>query len=377
MYVAESVSAQKRGRLVLTQGFIAVGGIVLASWVEFGLYFLPNNPVNWRFPFALQAVFALVGMGFILFMPESPRWLVKEDRIDEARAVMGCLEDKPEDSEHVAREMDIMRATFEEEQQTSANVFSMGPERLFHRAVLAVMVNLLAQMSGINIVTFYSTDILEEHLGYSGTIARVVTGCIQIWQLLSAGFAIFIVDRIGRRKLLMIGAAGMVIAQTGLAGCTSDMENKAASGAALLFYFIAMFCFPVGLFLLPFMYAAEIAPLPIRAKVAAASSCANWLFNFLVAEVTPTGTSTIGYKYYIVYVCINFTSFWVFYFFYPETKGRTLEEIDNIFIQSKNIFDPVRVEKNMPREEISNAVDEEKPGAVQVENKDESKEVEA
>ncbi|RJE20708.1 Sugar and other transporter [Aspergillus sclerotialis] len=368
MYVSESVNARKRGRLVLTQGFFAVGGIVLASWIEFGLYFLPNNPVNWRFPFAFQAVFALIATIFILFMPESPRWLVKRDRLDDARTIVGCLEDQPEDSDTVAHEMNIMLETFAEEQRSSANVFSMGPERLFHRAVLAVLVNTLAQMSGVNIVTFYSTTILEEHLGYSGTISRVVTGCIQIWQFLSAGLAILIIDRFGRRKLLMMGAAGLCIAQTGLAGCTSHLSSTSVSGAAIFFYFVAMFCFPIGLFLLPFMYAAEIAPLPIRAKVAAAASCANWLFNFLVAEVTPTATANIGYRYYIVYAVINFTSFFVFYFFYPETKGRTLEEIDNIFIQSKNIFDPVRIEKNMPKGELQVA-DTEKAVAIEVEER--------
>lgn len=163
------------------------------------------------------------------------------------------------------------------------------------------------------------------------------------------------IDKIGRRKLLMAGAAGMCVAQTALAGLMSDLTNKAAGEAAIFFYFVAMFFFPVGLFLLPFMYAGEIAPLSIRHKVAALGACTNWLFNFLIAEASPTALANIGYKYYILYACISFVAFVVFYTFYPETKGRTLEEIDEIFIRSKSIFDPVRVEKALPRNGFAGA----------------------
>ncbi|KAJ5443480.1 Major facilitator superfamily domaingeneral substrate transporter [Penicillium daleae] len=141
----------------------------------------------------------------------------------------------------------------------------------------------------------------------------------------------------------------MAIAQACLAGLSSDLGNKSAAGASLLFYFIALFCFPIGLFLVPFMYAAEIATLlRTRAKVTAMSAAANWLFNFVLAEVSPIGFATIEWRYYIVYACISAFGCMVFYFFYPETKGRTLEEIDEVFILSKSIFDTVNIAQEMP-----------------------------
>lgn len=210
-------------------------------------------------------------------------------------------------------------------------------------------------MTGVNIVTFYSTQVFEDHLGYSGIEARIFSGCIQIWQFLCAGLAVFLIDKVGRRKLLMAGAAGMCVAQAALAGLMSDLSNKQAGEAAIFFYFVAMFFFPVGLFLLPFMYAGEIAPLSIRHKVTALGACTNWLFNFLIAEASPTAIANIGYKYYIIYACISFVAFVAFYVFYPETKGRTLEEIDEIFIRSKSIFDPVKVEKSLPRNGFAGA----------------------
>lgn len=355
MYISEGVNAEKRGRRVLTQGFFAIGGIVLASWIEFGLFFVPDNSVNWRFPIAFQGFFGLIVTSLILCMPESPRWLVKRDRYEEARSILSALEDMPEDSEVVTEEMELIRESFIEEQRLSSSIFSMGPERPFHRAVLAVGIAILAQMSGINIVTFYSTTIFQKQLHYSGIDARIFSGCLQIWQFIAAGLAVVLIDRLGRRTLLLAGAGGMVVAQAGLAGLTADLSNAHAGQAAIFFYFVAMLVFPIGLFLIPFMYAAEIAPLSVRAKVTATSACANWLFNFLVAEVTPTAISNIGWRYYIVYAAINFFSFCVIYVFFPETKGRTLEEIDDIFIQSKNIFDPVRVEKKLPKGAVATA----------------------
>lgn len=349
MWVSECSHASERGRRVLLQGLFAIGGLTLAAWIEFGLFFVKDSQVNFRFPIAFQGIFCLIVTSLVMFMPESPRWLIKKDFLAKAREVMSALDDEPKDSEVVTQELDIIRLTFEEEKQNSTSVFTMGPERQFHRAVLAVGAALLAQMTGVNIVTFYSTQIFQQQLHYSATDARIFSGCIQIWQTMCAGFAILLIDRIGRRKLLMAVAAGMTVAQTCLCGLMSDLSNPAAGKAAIFFYFVAMFFFPIGLFLIPFMYAGEIAPLSIRHKVTAMCACANWLFNFLIAEVTPHAMRNIGYRYYIVYACISAFAFCVFYAFYPETKGRTLEEIDEIFIRSKSVFDPVWVEKDLPR----------------------------
>ncbi|PCG99853.1 Major facilitator superfamily domain, general substrate transporter [Penicillium occitanis (nom. inval.)] len=351
MYISESSRAENRGRMVLLEGFFAIGGIALASWIEFGLYYVQENDVSWRFPIAFQLIFAMIVTSCILFLPESPRWLVRKDRVEEAAAVLARLENTNGDSEAVALGLDTIRRSLQDENgsERSSNPFAFNETRNFHRTCLAIGVNIIAQMSGINIITFYSDTIFESDLGYSGTIARVISGCLQIWQFICAGVAVYLIDRVGRRRLLISAALGMAISQACLAGLTSVIStNKSAASASLLFYFLAFTFFPIGLFLVPFMYAAEISPLNTRGQVTAMSASANWLFNFLIAEVTPTGFDNIGWKYYIIYFCINAAGFVTFYLFYPETKGRSLEEIDEIFIRSKSPFDTVRVAKELP-----------------------------
>ncbi|KAJ5999312.1 General substrate transporter [Penicillium sp. IBT 35674x] len=376
MYVSESSDAEARGRMVLLQGWFAIGGVAFATWLEFGLYYAGTNSASWRFPIAFQAIFALFVVSCILFMPESPRWLAKVGRIEEAAEVLARLEDVSVDSEHVAQELEIIRQSLAENEQDEASAssspFARTKNRHLHRTVLAIGVNILAQMTGVNIITFYSDTILETNLHYSGTIARIVSGCLQIWQFLAAGLAVLLIDRFGRRPLLITAAIGMTIAQTCLAGLSSDLGNTGAAGASIAFYFVALFCFPIGLFLVPFMYAAEIAPLRTRAKVTAMSAASNWIFSFVLAEVSPTGFANIGYKYYIVYACISAFGLTFFYFLCPETKGRTLEEIDEIFVNSKSFFGTVQVAKEMPyqTELLAHTDDTEKIGmeAERIEN---------
>lgn len=155
-------------------------------------------------------------------------------------------------------------------------------------------------MSGINVITFYSNTILQQDLGYSPILSRIISSCLQTWQFFAATSAIFLIDRIGRRRLLIGGATLMAIANAGLAALQSHKDNATAAGCSLIFYFLALAAFPIGLFLIPFMYSAEIAPLRIRAQTTAISSGMNWLMNFLVAEVTPVAFDSIGWKYYLV-----------------------------------------------------------------------------
>lgn len=349
MYVSEMSNSQKRGQLVLVEGVFALSGLAIASWVNFGMYYT-SGPVSWRFPLALPLVFILVILSLTPWLPESPRYLIKKGRVEEATAIMARLKGLPETDTEVTKEVAVIQGALARDgnAQKSANPFSMDKNRHLQRLLVAASGTMITQMSGINVIAGYSTTIFEETLSYSGSDARIFSACLQVALALGALTAIFLVDRVGRRPMMIFSTGSMVLAQAAVAGLTSNLTNVANGKAAVFFYFLAMYCLPIGMFIMPFMYGAEIAPLSIRHIISATTSISSWLFNFMVAEVTLVAFDNIGYRYNIVYAVTSAAGCVVIYLFFPETRGRSLEEIDEIFIRSKTIFDPVRVAKKLP-----------------------------
>ncbi|PIA96044.1 Sugar transporter STL1 [Cercospora beticola] len=366
-WVGESSDAHQRGGLIMLEGSAAIFGVMFVGWLEFGLYFARQSSASFRFPIAFQAFFPITVMIMVPMLEESPRWLAGKDRFEEARLVLAKLEDESEDSAFVAEQLLSIRQSLEVESQGhSSSPFARTKNRHLNRTIIAIGVNVLAQLSGVNVITFYSNTILQQRLGYSAVLSRIISSCLQTWQFLMATSAVFLIDRFGRRKLLITGAFLMCVANAGLAGLQSDPTNRTAAGCSLLFYFLALAAFPIGMFLIPFMYSSEIAPLRIRAKVTAMSGCSNWLFNFMVAEVTPIAFDSIQWKYYLVYVCTNLLSVAVFYLFLPETRNGSLEDIDAFFVRSTNPLQPVKVAKMLP-EDVPVYLESTEKGAMQAE----------
>lgn len=267
-WVSEASSAKFRGSLVLLGGAAAIFGEMVVGWLELGFSYAPTQ-VSFRFPIAFQATSPLIQLLLMAKLVESPRWLMAKSRSTEAEEVMRLLE--PND-EAVRTSLAEMQAAIQQEEKGSGGPFARNAERHWNRTCIAIGINILAQMSGVNVISFYSNLTLTQSLKYDELTARIISNCLQTWQFLMASTAVFLIDRFGRRQLLMTGAVFMAIANAGLTGLQSMPNNEAAAAASLLFYFIALAAFPIGLFLIPFLYAAEISPLPIRAEVAAMSA---------------------------------------------------------------------------------------------------------
>lgn len=161
--------------------------------------------------------------------------------------------------------------------------------------------------------------------------------------------AVFAVEKYGRRTLMMFGSVGMTLCMAILAGTNYLSGTKQGGSAPGIVSVICLFgfntFFAIGWLGMTWLYPAEIVPLNIRARANGLSTSANWIFNFLVVMITPVCFSSIGYATYIIFAVINVLIIPVVYFFYPETAYRSLEEIDDIFRNSKGFFNVVSVAK--------------------------------
>ncbi|KAL2817167.1 general substrate transporter [Aspergillus granulosus] len=358
VWQSEISQAKKRGAHVVTDGIFIGAGITIALWIDFGFYFVTGNSVSWRFPLAFQVILSLIVMAFITVFPESPRWLVKQGRLDDARDILAALADVPSDDISITQALaDIERSLALSGSGSWRDMLSMGEQRLFHRTVLAAAGQMFQQMCGINLITFYATTIFEQYLGMSPLQSRILAASMCLTQPLGGFLAFFTIDRLGRRPLMLWSAAGMSASMAILAGTTSVTNNNAALVVAVIFLFVFQFIFTVGYSGLTFLYATEVAPLQLRAAISAVSTAAVWTFNFLLAEVTPVGFNTISNQYYIIFAVLNAAIIPTVYFFFPETNGRSLEEIDEIFLQSKSVFDPVKIARTMPSMHLAEDVE--------------------
>jgi hypothetical protein len=216
-----------------------------------------------------------------------------------------------------------------------------------------------------NLITYYAAVIYENEIGLTPFISRILAACNGTEYFLASWIAVFIVEKVGRRKLMIFGAAGQSASMIILAVMTK-IGGTAPGIVAAAFLFMFNTFFAVGWLGMTWLYPAEIVPLRIRAPANALSTSANWAFNFMVVMIRPVSFSSIGYKTYVIfavmcvkflYILISATDFAcsnafilpVVYFFYPETAYRSLEEMDSIFQKTKNIFTVVWTAKHEPR----------------------------
>ncbi|GAA6062691.1 hypothetical protein JCM10212_004749 [Sporobolomyces blumeae] len=329
-----------RGSLVLISGALIALGIAVAYWVELGCYFV-DSTFAWRFPIAFQMVFALITMVLLLGIPESPAWLLKhgdvEGNVEEARTTLANIYKVDRDDEMISGQIDAVQRTGAEVAAFRfRDLFTNGPSQNFRRASLAFVSQMFQQITGINLVSYYASSIFESSLGLSPFISRLMGAVLSTEYFVAAALTTTFVDRLGRRPTMIAGAIGCGLAFVVATALVyqSDRGSKACAWGAVAMYFVYNTSFAFGWLGQTWLYPAEITSVAIRAQANGLSTVANWLFNFVIVMVTPPGFANIGNWLYLVFAIINLGVILPsVYLFFPETAGRSLEEIDVIFAE--------------------------------------------
>ncbi|KAJ5998163.1 hypothetical protein N7522_009823 [Penicillium canescens] len=306
---SESAKSHDRGKMVMIEGMLITAGITLSYWINYGFSFIGESEVAWRFPLAFQILFAVVIFTSILNLPESPRWLVMQGRNDDALEILECLNERSRDDPYIKNELLAIQETVKEMSKGSyRSLFDMSEYREFHRVALAYINQMFQQISGINLITYYAPSLYKEIGLGEGNLPKLLAACNGTEYLMAAFIPIFIIEKVGRRPLMLFGAAGMSLSMAVLAGTNYRLtvlgDQQAGVGQAV-FLFVFNTFFAIGWLGMTWLYPAEIVPLRIRAPTNALATSANWIFNFMVVMITPVAFDSIGYKTYIIFASTN------------------------------------------------------------------------
>ncbi|KAK5938219.1 hypothetical protein PMZ80_009189 [Knufia obscura] len=362
LYMSEICPKKVRGALVAGYQFCITIGILLAACV---IYATQNRTDTgaYRIPIAIQFAWALILGGGLMMLPDSPRYFVKRGNIEAARNALTRLRGQPAESEYIQAEVAEIIANEEYERQlipatgwfgSWANCFKGGlghQKSNLRRVILGTSLQMMQQWTGVNFIFYYSTPFLQS----TGAIGNpfLISLIFTLVNVCSTPISFYTVEKWGRRTILLWGALGMLICQflVAIIGVTvgfnkthlnaagdSIANNISAVNAQIAFIAIFIFFFASTWGPGAWIVIGEIFPLPIRARGVGLSTASNWLWNTIIAVITPymVGEDAANLKSSVFFIWggLCTCAFVYTYFLVPETKGLSLEQVDKMMEES-------------------------------------------
>ncbi|CCH58140.1 hypothetical protein TBLA_0A03400 [Henningerozyma blattae CBS 6284] len=337
MLISEVSPKAMRGAMVSCYQLMITMGIFLGYCANYGTKTYDDSR-QWRIPLGLQFAWCLFMVAGMLFVPESPRYLVQKGKIEEARRSVSKSNKLPVDDPVVISEVDMIMVAVEKERaEGEAGWKEMfdTKNKVFQRVLMGVIVLGLQQLTGANYFFYYGTTIFKAVGLEDSYETSIVFGVVNF---ASTFVALYVVDRFGRRTCLLWGATGMiccmvVYASVGVTELWPNGENggvtsKGAGNCMICFACFFIFCFATSWAPIPFVIISESFPLRVKTKGMALGTVSNQMWNFAIGFFTPFITGAINFYYgYVFLGCLVFAWFYVF-FFVPETKGLVLEDVN-------------------------------------------------
>ncbi|KAL1575130.1 MFS domain-containing protein [Candida albicans] len=350
VYGAELAPRKIRGLIGGMFQFFVTLGIMIMFYLSFGLGHI-NGVASFRIAWGLQIVPGLCLFLGCFFIPESPRWLAKQGQWEAAEEIVAKVQahGDRENPDVLIEISEIKDQLLLEQSSKHIGYATLFTKKYIYRTFTAIFAQIWQQLTGMNVMMYYIVYIFQM-AGYSGNSNLVASSIQYVINTCVTAPALYFIDKIGRRPLLIGGATMMMAFQFGLAGILGQYsipwpdsgndsvniripeDNKSASKGAIAccYLFVASFAFTWGVGI--WVYCAEIwGDNRVAQRGNAISTSANWILNFAIAMYTPTGFKNISWKTYIIYGVFCFAMATHVYFGFPETKGKRLEEIGQMW----------------------------------------------
>ncbi|KAF2159837.1 hypothetical protein M409DRAFT_70735 [Zasmidium cellare ATCC 36951] len=367
LYISEVSPPNLRGSLLVLETFSIVIGAIIAYWITYGTAEMAGE-WSFRLPFLLQIAPALcLGLG-IHFFPFSPRWLCMRDRSEDSLQSLSRLRRLPVDDHRVQLEWRGIIAEVRVQREVSrrhhgdktgfrleiSEWIALFKPKYWRRTMIAMAIPFFQQFSGINAFVYYAPTLFAA-LGQDKDMSLILSGMINICQLVGACVPTIYLDQMGRRRLAIAGGIMMGIPHAILAGLVGSFNTSWQShpgpawfAVALVYIYVLMYGLTYGP--LGWTLPSEVYPNTVRAKGVGLAVAVNWIANFIIGVSVPPMLQGIGFGTYIFFACFCFLAAVFSWFFVPETSNLTLEQIDGLFKDNSG------VEEAVIRETIANEV---------------------
>ena len=347
LYQSETAPKWIRGVIVGAYQLAITIGLLLASIVNNATQ-NRDDTGSYRIPIAVQFAWSIILVGGLLFLPETPRYMVKKNNIPGALASLAKLRRLPLDSSELAEEIAEIKANHEYELTLGKSSYAdCFKGNLLKRLLTGCLLQALQQLSGVNFIFYYGTQFFKNSGFDNSFTISLITNCVNTASTFPGLYAI---EKWGRRPVLLWGAVGMCVSQflVAILGTSTTgqdelgniiVHNLAAQKAAISFICIYIFFFAASWGPIAWVVTGEIFPLKIRAKALSMTTATNWLLNWAIAYSTPylvtfgPGNANLQSKIFFIwggfcFLCIAFVYFMIY-----ETKGLTLEQVDELYAE--------------------------------------------
>ncbi|KAH8899903.1 general substrate transporter [Thozetella sp. PMI_491] len=337
LYQSEIAPAGQRGKFVVMNHIGFVAGLAVGFWVGYAVTFWSDDwgtYVGWRFSIAVEFIPAFIFMIGLPFLPETPRWLVEHGKFEQARKSLFYFREGSYTDEAIETEFAGIQKSVADFHATGLTWRSLFTEpTLFARLWRASLLQFMAQMCGATAMKYYLPTLFKA-LGLNTRLTLLAGGIESTLKIGCTVIEMLIIDKAGRRLTMTAGAAVMAFSMLingALPLAYPNNANKVSDYACIVFIFIYSLGYSMGFGPAAWVYGSEIFPTSLRARGLNLSASGGAIGSIIVAQVWPVGIDALGSKIYFFFMAINLVCVPIIWLAYPETKGRPLEDMDELF----------------------------------------------